>query len=391
MRLSEFILDNVEPILADWERYARSIWPGVDATPEALRDHAEDMLRSVVGEMGTPQTPAQQRDKALGRGGLGAESLQVDSASRHHAESRSAVGFDLRQLVAEYRALRASVIRLWQQSDPEPDTLHLDDMIRFNEAIDQLLAESVLVHTEEINRSREMFLGILAHDLRNPLSAVAMLAEVLKLEDAAPEALESACEISTLTASMTRMVDDLLEFAAMRIAPTFVLSPAPTDLRVLCREALSVMSTIHPHRQFHLEEDGELPGEWDASRLKQLLSNLLGNAAQHGAEDHPIVLSLEGSASEVVLAVRNRGPVIPADEIALLFEPLKRSTSTETQRNSGGVGLGLYIAREIVVAHGGRIDARSDEEATVFTVRLPRFCKRSVPAETRCRNGAAIN
>ncbi len=376
MRLAQFILENVESILVEWENYARSIWPGVEATPEQLRDHAEVMLRSVATDMANEQTAFQQMEKSLGRGDDQEKSQRVDRASRNHALDRSAAGFNLRQLVAEYRALRATVIRLWQESDPKPDSLHLRDMIRFNEAIDQLLAESVLTHTEHLDRSRELLLGILAHDLRNPLSAIGMLAEVLRLDDLDPSALETASQISIHVASMARMIDDLLEFAAMRIATTFILSPAPMDLLPLCREAIAEMKTIHPNHTFQFEPQENLAGEWDAPRLKQLLSNLLGNAAQHGAENRPIILSVETTDAEVVLAVQNQGRPIGAERIASLFEPMKSASRAKPHRSSRNVGLGLYIAREVAIAHGGTIEARSDEKATIFSVRLPRFCRR---------------
>lgn len=372
MRLADFILENLEPILVDWENYARSVWPGAEATPEELRDHAEDMLRSVARDMANPQTAFQQKEKSLGRGADQADSLQIDGASRQHAESRVAVGFDLRELVAEYRALRASVIRLWQQSAPEAHQAHLDDVLRFNEAIDQLLAESVFAHTERIDRSREMFLGILGHDLRNPLSAISMLAEVLRQKNLGSSSLELVSQISTHAASMGRMVSDLLEFAAMRITSRFVISPSLLDLRRLCRDAIIEMEAVCPDCEFHFEYQGELTGEWDEPRLKQLLSNLLSNAAQHGAKDRPITLSAEEFGADVVLAVRNEGSPIPEDQIATLFEPMKRWGSAKDRGSSRGAGLGLYIAREIAMAHEGSIETRSDEEETVFTVRLPR-------------------
>lgn len=361
----------------EWERYARSIWPGgVETTPEELRDHAEDMLRAVVADMETPQTAIDQQEKSFGTGPNEVESRGVNSASRDHAESRSAVGFDLRRLVAEYRALRACVIHLWQESDPDAHVLDLDDIIRFNEAIDQLLAESVLSLTLHIDRSREMFLGILGHDLRNPLSAVAMLAEMLHRQGRDPSSTEMARQISTHTRSMVRMVDDLLEYAAMRIATSFVIMPAPMDLLPLCRDELAAMEAIYPNRPFEFEHQGALTGEWDASRVKQLLSNLLGNAAQHGAESGPVVLSAAASGEDIVLSVRNQGPAIPRDQLETLFEPMKRYASGQVRGASGGVGLGLYIAHEVAVAHGGAIKVESDAEATVFTVRLPRICRR---------------
>ncbi len=380
MRLHAFILANLEPILAEWESYARSIWPDDAATPEELRDHAQEMLVSVATEMANPQNDREQIEKSLGRGEDQADSLRVDNASREHAESRSESGFDLRQLVAEYRALRSSVIRLWQKKCPELHSRDFEDVVRFNEAIDQLLAESVFTHTERIDQSREMFLGILGHDLRNPLSAVVGLAGLLRFEDLAPPSLELVSQITTHTSAMAKMIDDLLEFAAMRIASSFIISPAPMDLVPLCREAIAEIEAIYPNRVFQFAHSGDLTGEWDGSRLQQLLSNLLGNAAQHGAKREPISVAVEASAAGVVLAVSNQGAPIPADQIETIFEPMKRYAGGKGRGGHGGVGLGLFIAREVVLAHGGTIEAQSDERRTVFTVFLPRAARRDVQA-----------
>src|SRR5687767_580833 len=124
MRLADFILANVEPILAEWEAYARSIWPSSAAAtvePEELRDDAEHLLRSTVVDMQSDQTAAQQSDKSKGQGSGGQHSDVVDRASHVHAVGRVGSGFDLASVVAEYRALRASVIRLWRKSEPAPD------------------------------------------------------------------------------------------------------------------------------------------------------------------------------------------------------------------------------------------------------------------------------
>ena len=179
MRLADFILANVEPILAEWEAFARGIWPGAKTDPLTLRDHAEDILRATARDMKSAQTTAQQSDKSKGEGDAGAGSESLDGASDVHAVGRVASGFDLLAVVAEYRALRASVIRLWRESSPDPDRRDLDDLTRFNESIDQSLTEAVRSYTERVDRSRQMFLAILGHDLRNPLNSVTMSAALL--------------------------------------------------------------------------------------------------------------------------------------------------------------------------------------------------------------------
>jgi hypothetical protein len=142
-----------------------------------------------------------------------------------------------------------------------------------------------------------------------------------------------------------------------------------------CREVVEEMRAAYPARTVRCQARGEVSGEWDAARLRQVVSNLLGNAIQHGASDGPVDLSLRAEGSEVVLAVHNGGAPIPPDALATIFDPLVRGSSPELQRQRrpGSIGLGLYIAREVVTGHGGVIDVKSSEQAgTVFTVRLPR-------------------
>lgn len=184
-----------------------------------------------------------------------------------------------------------------------------------------------------------------------------------------------ASQVSEHAETMRRMVDDLLELAAIRWSGGMTVSPASMDLLPLCCELVDEMKVIHPAREFTLNYQGDLTGEWDQARLRQLLSNLLGNAAQHGSPDAPVVLSVDATEFDVRLAVRNCGNAIPEEQVATLFDPFKHPLVGPISRRPGGAGLGLYIAREVVTAHQGSIHVHSDPEATVFVVRLPRQCR----------------
>jgi signal transduction histidine kinase len=376
MRLADFILANIEPILGEWEAFARSIWPGPGRDVRELRDHAADILRATAWDMKSAQTDAQQSDKSKGEGVAGAGSARVDGASDVHGVGRVRSGFDVLAVIAEYRALRASVIRLWRESRPDPDLRDLADLTRFNESIDQSLTEAVRSYTQNVDRSRQMFLAILGHDLRNPLTSVMLSADVLRVTgklDA--DATSLASLISASAAAMGRMIDDLLVFTGSGLGAAMPLTPAAMDLGRLCREVVAETAAAHPTHAVRYEPAGDLTGEWDAARLRQVLSNLLGNAAQHGGESGPVDLTARGEGPDVVLAVRNGGPPIPQDLLPTIFEPMVRGAPPEQQkqRRPGSIGLGLYIAREVVAAHGGTIGATSSAEAgTVFTVRLPR-------------------
>ena len=376
MRLADFILQNIEPILVDWEAFARGIWPGPETEPAELRDHAADILRATAGDMKSAQTTDQQRDKSTGNGAAGAGSARIDGASDVHAVGRVRSGFDMMSVVAEYRALRASVIRLWRASRPAPDIRDLDDLTRFNESIDQSLTEAIRSYTGRVDRSRQMFLAILAHDLRNPLNSMMMSAEALALSaDLDADASAMAKRISAGGGFMAKMISELLDFTGTGLGAALPLSPAPTDLRQVCREVVDETRAAHPGQALRFDAAGDLAGEWDAGRLRQVVSNLLGNAVHHGAGAASVDLSVTADAAGVELAVHNGGPPIPTDDLPTIFDPLVRGQSPDAQRRRrpGSIGLGLYIAREVVTAHGGTIDVASSAAAgTTFTVHLPR-------------------
>src|SRR4051812_47884318 len=166
-RLSSFIRQNIEPILDEWETFARSLPQGEAMNVGALRDHAKDMLAVIANDLDDPQTAKQQTDKA--RGESDARAGTVPTAAQEHGAGRAESGFTVAQMVAEFRALRASVMRLWSDTQQTARSEDLADMTRFNEAIDQAIAESITRYTEEIGQSKERFLAILGHDLRTPV------------------------------------------------------------------------------------------------------------------------------------------------------------------------------------------------------------------------------
>jgi signal transduction histidine kinase len=373
MRLYEFIPQNMERILQEWENFAREIWPGDLPNIRILRDHAEEMLLSIVADMQTPQSDHQRWKKSTGDGNQSSGSKSVDRSSARHAASRVQSGFDLRALVSEFRALRASILHQWSL-EPDADTANkLEDMTRFNEAVDQLLAESIVSYAERVDHSREIFLGILGHDLRSPLSAVSMLAALLEEHaELSGLPLKMASQIAVSVKAMERMITDLLDFTGTRLGATMTVTRQPMDLEQLGREVVEELRTINPSREFTYEVNGNARGEWDPIRLRQLISNLLGNAVQHGFPSTPIELFINDQGDDIVLGVRNQGTPIPRDSQAIIFDPLRRNSSEELARPAGSIGLGLYIAREVAAAHGGAINVSSGAEETVFLVRMPR-------------------
>ncbi|MCW1916619.1 sensor histidine kinase [Luteolibacter sp. GHJ8] len=376
MRLHEFLDSNMEPVLQQWEDFARSVWPSDAPTVKLLRDHAEEMLRAVIVDLQTDQSDAQQFLKSTGHGEDSRSSLSVNRSSERHAVSRVESGFDIRALVAEYRALRASVLNLWAATPDVEETDRLKDMTRFNEAIDQLLAESIYSYSKEIDHSREMFLGILGHDLRTPMHSAVLGAEMLASHpDLSEMPRKIARQITISVREMERMIRDLLDFTTTRLGAKMNLVPVEMDLFELGREVMDEMKTAHPHREFDVSAHGSATGKWDRSRLRQLLSNLIGNAVQHGAADSPIRLLIEGGDEHVIAKVINQGDPIPPEMQQVIFDPLRRNPGNTEARVAGSLGLGLHIAREVALAHGGTLRVESDSTATTFVTRLPRVAK----------------
>lgn len=377
MRLAEFILANVEAILADWDAFARGLTPGAKMTKLALRDDAEAILLATARDMQASQSLAQQASKSKGHGGAsGAQSARLDNASALHGVQRVGSGFDIVEVVSEYRALRACVLRLWREVLTQPDLADIDDITRFNESMDQSLAQAVDSYTRRVDQSRHMFLAILSHDLRNPISCIRMAALVVsRSANDNPKSAYALSQIETNTDAITRLIDDLIDFASTGLGSTMPLTRGPVDLEKLCREVVDTCRTAHPGRTLRYHPDGDLTGDWDAGRLRQVVSNLIGNALQHGAEAGPVELSVVSEGSAVVLSVRNEGAPIPSELLTTIFDPLVRHAMSESAapRVRGSIGLGLYIVREIIIAHGGTVEVASTaQEGTTFTVRLPR-------------------
>lgn len=370
MRLAEFILHHMEAIVAEWEVFARTLSPaavGLDSL--ALRDHAQDILDAVARDLNTPQTREGQSKKS--KGGAPRIDGAPETAAQTHAVLRARGGFDINQLVAEYRALRASVLRLWMDFGGLEDS-GIDDLIRFNEAIDQAVAESVDYFHRAVERYRHLLLGMLGHDMRNPLNAIVMTASHLAVLNAGDEVHEAAARLIRSGASMQALLDDLTDFNRTNLGLGLKVVPYEMDLEKAAADELDQLRAAHPHRRIEFAASGDTRGRWDGVRVQQVLRNLVSNAIRYGAPDGAVRVSLRGEQPEVRLEVSNSGHINPS-EIRELFDPLRRGAAERaSHRARDGLGLGLFIVREIARAHGGEVEARCEGEQTTFIVRLPR-------------------
>ena len=374
MKLSNFIRKNIETILVEWESFARTLQPkNGQMSPLALRDHAKLILLAIATGIDVTETPDEQYDKSRGEA---PESGGPESAAATHGTLRHTSGFTLIQLTAEYRALRATVLRLWLPELSAITEEMASDMIRFNEAIDQALAESVMTYSSKSAKTRDTFLAILGHDLRTPLATMSMAAAYLARVPANELKIgETAARIQRSVSTMSSMVNDLLDYSRTQLDGEMPVAPVVADIGMICRAALDDAQAAFPGRQFRWSGSGELTTSFDPHRMQQVLSNLLNNAACYGSSDGSVAMDAGGMADEVVITVNNRGNVIPAESLAAIFAPMVR-LSVEANADgppSRSIGLGLYIAQDIVQAHGGTLDVASNAaDGTTFTIRLPR-------------------
>jgi PAS domain S-box-containing protein len=214
-------------------------------------------------------------------------------------------------------------------------------------------------------REREIFLGALGHDLRNPLTTI-MIHSVLMQRRSGAAIVEPLGKIIASTKRMTRLIDDLVDFARGRTGE-LQIERTPLDLVDLCREALYEVTLPHPTRRVELSHFGDTRGEWDGDRIAQVVQNLTANAIEHGSLGSEIEVSVGDLGEAVRIAVTNRGAPIAPEMREHLFDPFRRGAHA-----GKGAGLGLYIVKEIVAVHGGSIDYVSEEDKTVFRVDLPR-------------------
>ena len=382
MKLSSFIKTHLQQILFEWDVYARTLF-AVPPPHWILRDHAREILVDLTLEMEIPQSRAEQLEKSRGQP---AEDIDRNSAAAVHGMQRQTTGFTLIQLTSEYRALRATVLRLWLPQIEVFDASVLADVTRFHEAIDHALADSVVTYSESADKTRDTFLAILGHDLRGPLATMSLAGTYLVRQPSGDDAMRKlGARVLRSTASMTSMVNDLLEYARSQIGGDIPLVFSQTDVHEVCHAAVEQAEASYPDCPFMLKAEGDSTGLFDGPKLQQLVSNLLNNAAQYRSSAKPVTVTVKSDPDVVTVWVGNTGPLIPARSLQTIFDPMVQLAVEGGEGQEGApassLGLGLFIAREITLAHGGTIVATSDRKAgTVFKVELPRK-----PAEPEAR------
>lgn len=373
MRLHTFITQNQDAILIDWVAFARELQPSPGQLDDwALLDHGKVILAEIASDMQKPQSATEQQEKSEGHGSTSASPY---IPSRSHARQRKSQGFNIVELVAEYRALRATVLRLWSKASSNIQGSALEEVTRFNEAVDQAITESLQAFTAEIDKSRDLLLGVLGHDLRGPLSTIENIATADLRTNMSSS--RNAAVILRSVAQMKALLDDLVEYARHRRSSGFQIEPQELHLGEFARNTLEEIAAVRDGPLVRWEAKGDLYGAWDARRMHQALSNLVFNALKYGDPGAPIGITLDGtSMDDVVLTVQNTGKPIPPASLASLFDPFVRGDAQAKSENfrcaGANLGLGLYVVLEITKAHGGTVEVVSNDAFTRFLMRLPR-------------------
>lgn len=340
-----------EAIITEWEGRVRAQVPHARTLPRrSLRDHVPILLEELAEELEHSAEP---------------------KAARAHGRERAEQDFCLGDMLEDLSLLReVTVETLDGLARPELRAVH-----RFFDASMRMAAEEHVRRADAIrqqdNAFRDRIYGILGHDLRNPLSAITMAAELIGGQPNLPaNVVKATARIGSSAARMARMIRDLLDYTRTQHAVKLRIERGPCDAAAIVREIVDEARTANPTRIIELGGDERVAGAWDRDRLAQAVSNLLGNALEYGAPAEPVRVDVTRRGENVCITVVNRGRPIPDGARPTLFDAFQRAHAGPSR--NGNLGLGLYIVREIARSHGGEAElTKSTEDGTVFTLRLP--------------------
>jgi signal transduction histidine kinase/FixJ family two-component response regulator len=371
-RLASLLREHKEPLLHEWMERARSdpkVPKASGLSDEDLRNHIPKLMDELIASLA-------QSAEARGPKGASAQEIGGGEAAKAHAEQRLRAGYTLAEELREFGHLRAVIVDLCGR---EKLTLEGEEASFVHAALDEEMTTAA-VELEQASSSalrrdvavRELFTAILGHDLRTPLSGIVLASSKLVQRQDVPDALrKDHRRIAANADRMKRLIDDLLDMTRVRAGATLPIEREPADLRVICEEILAEAQLAHPDRIIELQGPEEVRGEWDPDRLAQLVQNLLRNAIDYSPADTPIRIDVRDRGSTVEIFVHNFGPPIPPELMPEIFDPFHQGDPHG--RPSKGLGLGLFIAKEIAESHGGSIRVESDQDrGTTFTVSLPR-------------------
>ena len=378
MRLADYIETHTTAIVDQAEVFARSLTDGkLKLDSETLRDHLPQILEVVVADLRSAQTLQQEQERAEGLH----DTPESDplSPAQWHGQLRARSGFSIEQLVAEFRVLRASVLRLWSEQHPGADD-SLEDMLRFNQAIDQAIAESVAHHAAEARTWHNIFLGVLGHDLRGPLTAILLTSNLMTQMTTDAPLSRLARRLVMSGERMSTLLDDLLDFSRSSLGVGLRITRRNADLAQELHEEIDMLRMAWPDTRIHHTSHGAIHGAYDASRVREAMANLVNNAVKHGEAGGDVRIHLDSDEEGIVLTVENSGAAISDDTLSRMFDPLQRGPMATGQDDGTSLGLGLFVVREIARAHDGEVAVTCAGDRTVFTMQLPAHAPGERPA-----------
>ncbi|MFS8981266.1 sensor histidine kinase [Cupriavidus necator] len=370
MRLHEFIRANIEGILTAWEQELNH----GDSSGSPIRLGARRRLtREILLEIAT----------GLQKAGtihldVSTRPANPEVAPSNHGGQRLATGYSLLELQTEYRVLRSVVVSEWMKVRHSWLQQEIADMAHFHAALDRALGESTNAYVAGLDRSRDIFVGVLGHDLRGPINAALLNIRLLARDsDLRDQSRAAALRIERSVRQMNELASELLEFVSIHFGRPRPLSLCDVSMSRICEEAIGDAQTLSPDRQFVAQLDDNTTGRWDAHRLRQAVYNLLRNAIDHGAVDAPIGIATRGDKDSVSVEVHSRGEPIPPGSLARIFDPFTQASSGEADMKiQGSIGLGLFIVRDVATMHDGSVSVTSTaEEGTTFRIEVPRNAK----------------
>jgi signal transduction histidine kinase len=348
--VAEHIRARATLVVGRWEARARQLSELTHMSRPVLFDHMFEMLEGLAAWIDGEEEAAQRRFDALLDG---------------HAVQRLGHGVSLPTLIEEYAAMRS--ILLVDLLALPPNERVRAAMVRLHQGFDHAVGNSLRRYEQAREQQRERFIGVLGHDLRQPLGAIQMSADLLAEGRAPVNAGDVAVRIQRACSRMSRLIEDVLDFARSRLGAGIPVDPALHDMAEICRAAVDEVTAAHPGCAIGIEIRGDLRGAFDRDRILQALGNLLGNAVEHGVGAVEVRACEAADHRAVIVEVISRGPAIPPEVLRVIFDPF---ATTSPRR---GLGLGLYIVQQIARAHGGLCEVTSDDDATVFQMRFPRM------------------
>jgi signal transduction histidine kinase len=336
-----------------------------------LIDHIVDALDSATQESGS--------------GEAGGRAIGTNQDAEGHAAHRAAERYSIEEALRELSHLRGAIVELCSE-----EGVNLEGEAA--QLVHTTLDETMQTCGREMERAslafHDRFIGILGHDLRNPLGSISFAAAaLLQRPDLPADQTRYLRRIASSAERMTGMIADLLDLTRSRLGGGLPIAPKPADMHAICRQVLDELEGIRPSSPLTLELQGNGDGVWDPDRVAQVLSNLLSNALEYSAPQKPVRVRVRDHGANVIIEVNNQGTAIAPEMLASIFDPFRQGSQSERAGSRGGLGLGLFIARQIAEAHGGSLEVSSTPEAgTTFAVHLPRSHPRAnAPPSGRLR------